>query len=45
MQTVADLPFVSRMSEVQDLAAGHFRHMDPDAREEAVQNTLVLAFR
>jgi hypothetical protein len=45
MQAVADLPFVSRLAEMQDLAAGHFRHLDPDAREEAVQNSLVLAFR
>jgi hypothetical protein len=44
MQT-ADFPFVSRLSEMEDLAAGHFRHLDPEAREEAVQNSVVLAYR
>jgi hypothetical protein len=44
MQT-ADFPFVSRLSEMEDLAAGHFRHLDPEAREEAVQNSIVLAYR
>ena len=31
-------------SRVECLAA-HFRHLDPDAREEAVQNATVLAYR
>lgn len=37
--------FVARLSEMQDLAAGHFHHLDPEAREEAVQNSIVLAYR
>jgi hypothetical protein len=46
MQT-ADLQtlFVAHLAEMQDLAAGHFRHLDPDAREEAIQNSVVLAYR
>jgi hypothetical protein len=45
MQAVSDHPFVFRLSEMENLAAGHFRHLDPDAREEAIQNAIVLAFR
>jgi hypothetical protein len=45
MPTADDLPFISRLPEMKDLAAGHFRHLDPEAREEAVQNSVVLAYR
>jgi hypothetical protein len=47
MSTAADpsTQFVSRLPELEDLAAGHFHYLDPDAREEAVQNSVVLAYR
>jgi hypothetical protein len=37
--------FESRLPEIECLAGSHFRHLDPDAREEAVQNSVVLAYR
>jgi predicted RNA polymerase sigma factor len=37
--------FEDRLPEIERLAGSHFRHLDPDAREEAVQNAVVLAYR
>ena len=44
-QTDARSLFVSRLDEINRFAGAHFRHLDPDAREEAVQNSVVLAYR
>jgi hypothetical protein len=43
--TDARTVFESRLPEIECLAGSHFRHLDPDAREEAVQNSVVLAYR
>jgi hypothetical protein len=43
--TDARTVFASRLPEIECLAGSHFRHLDPDAREEAVQNSVVLAYR
>ncbi len=37
--------FENRLHEIECLAGSHFRHLDPDAREEAIQNATVLAYR
>ena len=37
--------FTSRLPEIECLAGSHLRHHDPDAREGAVQNSVVLAYR
>ena len=37
--------FENRLHEIECLAGSHFRHLDPDAREEAIQNSVVLAYR
>ena len=37
--------FETHLPEINRLAGFHFRHLDPDAREEAVQNATVLAWR
>ncbi len=44
-QTDARTAFENRLHEIECLAGSHFRHLDPDAREEAVQNATVLAYR
>lgn len=41
----AQTAFENRLHEIECLAGSHFRHLDPDAREEAVQNATVLAYR
>jgi len=43
--TDARTTFETRVAEIDRLAGSHFRHLDPDAREEAVQDATVLAFR
>jgi len=43
--TTAAIAFAARLPEIQSLAGSHFRHLDPEAREEAVQNAVVLAYR
>lgn len=43
--TDARTAFEARLPEINRLAGFHFRHLDPDAREEAIQNTTVLAWR
>jgi hypothetical protein len=43
--TDARIVFETRLPEIECLAGSHFRHLDPDAREEAVQNSVVLAYR
>jgi len=43
--TDARTDFETRLPEIECLAGSHFRHLDPDAREESVQNTVVLAYR
>ncbi len=43
--TDARTVFASRLPEIKCLVGSHFRHLDPDAREEAVQNSVVLAYR
>ncbi len=43
--TDARTAFETRLPEIARLAGIHFRRLDPDAREEAVQNTVVLAYR
>jgi hypothetical protein len=43
--TEARTVFASRIPEIECLAGSHFRHLDPDAREEAIQNSVVLAYR
>jgi hypothetical protein len=43
--TDARTVFESRLPEIECLAGSHFRRLDPDAREEAVQNSVVLAYR
>lgn len=43
--TDARIVFESRLPEIECLAGSHFCHLDPDAREEAVQNSVVLAYR
>ena len=43
--TDARTAFETRLAEIECLAGSHFRHLDPDAREEAVQNAVVLAYR
>jgi hypothetical protein len=42
--TDARTSFESRLPEIERLVGSHFRHLDPDAREEAIQNTVVLAY-
>ncbi len=37
--------FETRLPEIERLAGSHFRHLNPDAREEAVQNSVTLAYR
>jgi hypothetical protein len=37
--------FVNYIPWMTNIATGHFWHLDPEAREEAVQNTLVLVWR
>ena len=37
--------FVAQLPELRTMALGAFRDRDPEAREEAVQNTLALAWR
>jgi hypothetical protein len=37
--------FETHLPEIERLAGSHFRHLDPDAKEEAVQNAVVLAYR
>jgi DNA-directed RNA polymerase specialized sigma24 family protein len=37
--------FESHLPEINRLAGSHFKYLDPDAREEAVQNAVVLAYR
>src|SRR4051794_39666305 len=37
--------FETRIPEIERLAGIHFRRLDPEARQEAVQNTLVLTWR
>ncbi len=36
--------FTALLPELERMAGAQFRHLDPDAREEAVQNTLALAW-
>jgi hypothetical protein len=36
--------FEDRLPEIERLARFNFRHLDPDAREEAIQNAVVLAY-
>ena len=43
--TDARTVFESRLPEINRLIAIHFRHLDPDAREEGIQNSVVLAYR
>ena len=43
--TDASTAFEDRLPEIDRLVASHFKHLDPDAREEAIQNSTVLAFR
>jgi hypothetical protein len=43
--TDARTAFEARLPEINRLAGSHFKHLDPDAREEAVQNSVVLAYR
>ena len=43
--TDARTTFQTRLPEIEHLAGIHFRRLDPEARQEAVQNTLVLAWR
>src|SRR5580658_9243298 len=45
IQTDARTVFESRLPEIERLVGSHFRHLDPDAREEAKQNSVVLAYR
>jgi hypothetical protein len=37
--------FASHVAELSRMAASQFRHLDPDAKEEAVQNTVALAWQ
>lgn len=37
--------FVDHLAEMQRMIVRHFRHLDPDKRQEAVQNTLALAWK
>jgi hypothetical protein len=37
--------FVSRLSEFQRIAKAAFRHLNPEQREEAVQNVVTLAWK
>ena len=37
--------FVSEMPKMERMAKGHFSHLDADAKEEAVQNTLGLCWK
>jgi hypothetical protein len=37
--------FVEHLAEMKRMAESHFRCLDPDKREEAVQNTLTLAWK
>ena len=37
--------FVELLPEIKRMAESHFRCLDPDKREEAVQNTLALAWK
>jgi hypothetical protein len=43
--TDARTAFENRLPEIECLAGSHFRRLDPDAREEAIQNSVVLAYR
>ena len=43
--TDARTAFETRLAEIDRLAGFHFKHLDPDAREEAIQNSVVLAYR
>ena len=43
--TAARDQFQTRLAEIDRLAGSHFKHLDPAAKEEAVQNATVLAFR
>lgn len=47
MTTQSDLEacFVSYLPSIQRIARTHFRHLDPDRRDEAVQNTLALCWK
>jgi hypothetical protein len=36
--------FESRIDEIRGLAAPHFARLNPEARDEAMQNTLGLAW-
>jgi hypothetical protein len=43
--TNARSDFEDRLPEINRLAGFQFKYLDPDAREEAVQNAVVLAYR
>src|SRR3954469_15455252 len=43
--TDARIAFETRLPEIEHLAGIHFRRLDPEAREEAIQNSVVLAYR
>ena len=47
MQTITDARahFETRLHEIDRMVGSHFRHLDPDAKEEAVQNAVALALR
>ena len=47
MTTINDLHdyFVRHHAEMRRLAHSHFRHLEPDQRQEAIQNTLALAWK
>ena len=47
MTTLNDLHdyFLQNLPDMQQLAHSHFRHLDPDKRQEAIQNTLGLAWK
>ncbi len=44
VQTVQD-QFVQMLPEIQSRASATFRHLDPDAREEAVAETLAMCWK
>lgn len=47
MTTIENLheTFVRQLPELEVAALGRFRHLDPEARQEAVQNTTALAWK